>query len=149
MVQTKKEGQRDLIFALRRGVITAAVLIIIFSYFVVNGVLGKGYLGVWGCVVCGLVAGIFLGFTTEYFTSHSFGPTRKLARSALTGPATLIIAGISLGMFSTVPAVILICLAVLGSFYLAGGATNYSFGLGSYLTSHFLHRFRKPTALFF
>jgi K(+)-stimulated pyrophosphate-energized sodium pump len=72
MVQTKKEGQRDLIFALRRGVITAAVLITIFSYFVVIGVLGKGYLGVWGCVVCGLVAGIFLGFTTEYFTSHSF-----------------------------------------------------------------------------
>ncbi|MBN2120655.1 MAG: sodium-translocating pyrophosphatase [Candidatus Omnitrophica bacterium] len=129
MVKTKKETQKDLIFALRKGVITAAILIVVFSYFLVLNILGKQHLGIWAAVICGLVAGIFLGIATEYFTSHSFKPTRKLAQSAVTGPATLIIAGISLGMLSTVPSVLLICLAVLGSFYFAGGASNYGFGL--------------------
>jgi len=128
-IKTNKETQKDLIFALRRGVLITAGLILIFSYFIVNSVLGRSYMGVWGAVACGLIAGIFLGVATEYFTSHSYSPTKKLARSAQTGPATVIIAGISLGMLSTVASVLLVCLAIVGSFYLAGGASHYGFGL--------------------
>lgn len=128
-VKTKKETQKDLIFALRRGIFVAAGLIAVLSYFTVKYVLGNDYMGMWLAVLCGLASGIFLGIATEYFTSYSYSPTRHLAQSSLTGPATLIIGGISLGMFSTVASVLLICLAVLGSFYLAGGASNYGFGL--------------------
>ena len=132
-VKTKKESLKDLIFALRRGVFITAGLILVFSFFLIRFILRSeiniSYMGLWGAIACGLIAGILLGITTEYFTSHAYSPTRNIAKSALTGPATVIIAGMSLGMFSTVSSVILICLAILGSFYLSGGASNYGLGL--------------------
>ncbi|HEC69805.1 MAG TPA: sodium-translocating pyrophosphatase [Candidatus Omnitrophica bacterium] len=128
-VKTKRETQKDLILSLRRGVYSASLLIAIFSYLVVVNTLGKSYLGVWGSVIVGLIVGIFLGVSTEYFTSHSFSPTRQLSQTALTGPATVIIGGLSLGMFSTLIPVVLVCLGVLMSFYLSGGRVNYNLGL--------------------
>jgi len=128
-VKTKKETQRALIFGLRRGVFLSACLITIFSFLIIWLILGKKYLGVWIAVISGLLAGIFLGVSTEYFTSSSFSPTRRLSESALTGPATVIIRGISLGMFSTFFPVILISLAILASFYFSGGKDNFNFGL--------------------
>jgi K(+)-stimulated pyrophosphate-energized sodium pump len=77
----------------------------------------------------GLLAGIFLGISTEYFTSSSFSPTKILAQSSLTGPATVIISGISLGMLSTTIPNLLICMAVFFSFYLSGGFSHYGLGL--------------------
>lgn len=96
-----KEGatQKDLINALGRGINASSVLIIIFSYFLVRWL--KLPFGVWLSLVSGLLAGIVIGKSTEYFTSHSFKPTQKIAHSATTGAATVIISGIGTGMLST------------------------------------------------
>ena len=128
-VKSKKETQKALIFGLRRGIYGASLLIAIFSYLVVVNTLGRTHIGVWNSVLAGLIIGIFLGMSTEYFTSHSFSPTRRLSQSALTGAATVIIGGLSLGMFSTLVPVILVCIGVLVSFYFSGGALNYNLGL--------------------
>ncbi len=75
-------------------------------------------------VVSGLVAGVIIGKATEYFTSHSYKPTRKLAESSKTGPATVIIGGVGLGMISTAIPVITIAIAILLSY---GFATGFCF----------------------
>ncbi|MEW5972010.1 MAG: sodium-translocating pyrophosphatase, partial [Pseudomonadota bacterium] len=133
MVKTKKDKQKDLLMALRRGVISAGIIIVIASFLIIWFVLGKQYLGMFGAIVTGLVAGILLGFSTEYFTSASYKPTQKLAKSSLTGPATIIISGLSIGMMSTALPILLICAAVFISFYFAGGfsgtANAYQIGL--------------------
>ena len=128
-VRTKKNSQKALLFALRKGVFMTALLIAVFAFVLVKQMAVTSTLGLFWSIVCGLVAGIFLGLITEYFTSSSFSPVKKLAHSSVTGPATVIIGGISLGMFSTILPVILICLAIFLSFYFAGGTQNYSLGL--------------------
>ena len=75
-------------------------------------------------VVSGLLAGVIIGKATEYFTSHSYKPTRKLAESSKTGPATVIIGGVGLGMISTAIPVITIAVAILLSY---GFATGFEF----------------------
>ena len=75
-------------------------------------------------VVSGLLAGVIIGKITEYFTSHSYKPTRKLADSAKTGPATVIIEGVGLGMISTAIPVLTIAVAIVLSY---GFATGFSF----------------------
>lgn len=121
--------QRVLLKALRRGIYISGALIAIISYFLVKNVLGANHIGVYWAVVSGLVAGILIGFFTEYFTSDTYKPTQKLAGTSVTGPATVIIGGISLGMFSTAIPVIIIGAAVLASYYLAGGASSFNLGL--------------------
>ncbi|MBU1367655.1 MAG: sodium-translocating pyrophosphatase [Candidatus Omnitrophota bacterium] len=127
-VKTKKESQKDLIFALRKGVFSTAFLVSIFSLFFIFSLLGKGFIGVWLAVICGLGGGILLGLFTEYFTSTSFSPVQKLAKSSSFGPATVVIGGISLGMASTIWPILLVCLVIFLSFYFAGSG-NYSLGL--------------------
>jgi K(+)-stimulated pyrophosphate-energized sodium pump len=122
--------QSVLLRALRSGVYISSILIAVISFFLVRSVLGMEHIGIYYAILCGLVAGNLIGFFTEYFTSDTYKPTKKLAASSLTGPATVIIGGLSLGMVSTAVPVIIIAAAVLGSYYLAGGGT--SFGLGLY-----------------
>jgi len=86
-------------------------------------------LGIFWSILCGLGAGILLGLITEFFTSASFSPVKQLSKSALGGPATLIIGGISLGMMSTVVPLLLVCAAIFLSFYFAGGINDYAMGL--------------------
>ena len=121
--------QSVLLKALRRGVYVSGILIAIISYFLVNAVLGPEHIGVYFAILSGLVAGILIGFFTEYFTSDTYKPTQKLSSRSITGPATVIIGGISLGMLSTAIPVIIIGIAVLASYYLAGGAQGFSQGL--------------------
>jgi K(+)-stimulated pyrophosphate-energized sodium pump len=128
-VRIKKETQKDLIFALRRGIIISSLGVVGLSLFFIYYYLGGDFLGVWLAIICGLLSGIFLGVATEYFTSASFSPTKVLAQSSLTGPATVIIGGLSLGMLSTILPILFICGAVILSFYLAGGGTDYNLGL--------------------
>ncbi len=71
-------------------------------------------------VVSGVVAGVAIGTVTEYYTSEDFRPVKKLAQTTVEGPATFVLAGISLGMTSTVVPVVLICLATLISYYFSG-----------------------------
>jgi K(+)-stimulated pyrophosphate-energized sodium pump len=86
-------------------------------------------MGIWGAVVTGLVVGMIIGKSTEFFTSHQFRPTRTIADQAKTGPATVIIAGLSVGMMSAAIPVLAIGMGVLLSFALSGGFTNVGYGL--------------------
>jgi len=75
---------------------------------------------IFGCILLGLVVGILIGLVTEYFTSHTDQPTQSIAEAAQFGPGPVIIQGLGMGMYSTVAPLLLICAAVLGSFYFAG-----------------------------
>ena len=125
----EKAEQGTLLKALRKGIFSSAILIAIFSYFIVRAVLGTEHIGIYWSIISGLVAGLLLGLATEYFTSDKYAPTRFLAHTALTGPATVIIGGLSIGMLSTALPVILVTAAILASFYFAGGASNFNLGL--------------------
>lgn len=84
-----------------------------------------------GPVLIGLVAGVGIGFFTEYFTSASYKPTKKLAESTESGAAPVIINGTALGMLSTIAPVVIIAIAILASFFIMGGdlSTNLESGL--------------------
>lgn len=125
----EKAEQSVLLKALRKGTYISSALIVIVSYFLVKGVLGNENIGVYFAILSGLLAGILIGFFTEYYTSDTYKPTQKLSSTSTTGPATVIIGGISLGMFSTAIPVVIIGAAVLASFYLAGGASDFNMGL--------------------
>lgn len=125
----EEANQSVLLKALRRGVFTSAVLVSIAGYFLVKTVLGVEHLGIYWAIISGLVAGIIIGLCTEYFTSTEYSPTRELAGSTKTGPATVIIAGMSVGMLSTAIPVVVVGGSILASFYLAGGANDYNLGL--------------------
>lgn len=127
--------QGVLLKALRRGTYISGILIAVISYFLVRFVLGTEHMGVYYAILSGLLAGILIGFFTEYYTSDTYKPTQRLSDTSKTGPATIIIGGISLGMFSTAIPVVIVGVAVLCSYYLAGGILNggtVSFNLGLY-----------------
>ncbi len=114
--------------ALRNGTIVAAGLMIILT------VLATIYLreipnGILFAIIAGLVASLIISFFTEYYTSYDFSPTRALSKSTLTGAATTILGGISLGMYSAVIPLLVIVIAILGSFAVAGGFTEPAKGL--------------------
>lgn len=125
----EKAEQSVLLKALRRGVYTSAILIAVISYFLVDYVFEGQRIGVFFSVISGLLAGILIGYFTEYFTSDTYKPTRELASKAITGPATIIIGGISLGMMSTFVPVVIVGASVIASYYLSGGATEFNMGL--------------------
>lgn len=129
-VKTKEESsQGALLAALRRGVFLSAAIIAVASFFLIKHTLGAHNLGIYWSVISGLLAGIIIGIATEYYTSSRYSPTKNISQSALTGPATVIISGISVGMFSTLIPVVVVCIAILLSFYLSGGASNFNSGL--------------------
>ncbi|MEW6170317.1 MAG: sodium-translocating pyrophosphatase [Candidatus Omnitrophota bacterium] len=125
----EKAEQSVLLAALRRGVFSSSILIAVASYFLVKFTLGIEHIGVYWSVLSGLVAGIIIGLVTEYYTSSGYAPTRSVADASPTGPATVIIAGLAVGMFSTAIPVIVVGVAILASFYLSGGAHNFNTGL--------------------
>lgn len=75
-------------------------------------------------VVVGLLVGIVIGRSTEYYTSQSYRPTQKLSESGKTGPATVIISGIGLGMLSTAIPVIAVVVGIIASYLLASGGVH-------------------------
>ena len=117
IVRTKEGAtMRDLLRSLGTGVNVSSVLIAILT-FVILYLLGlQNWVGISFSVVAGLLAGIIIGQSTEYFTSHSFKPTQRISESAQTGPATVIISGVGLGMVSTAIPVITIATAILIAF---------------------------------
>lgn len=130
IVRTKEDiNQQQLLRALRIGTFFAAGVVAVVAAPVVYNVLGSEHMGVYVAVLSGLAAGTIIGLATEYFTSVSYKMTRDLSESALTGPATLIISGISQGMLSTVVPVIVIGISVMVSFMASGGFSNYEMGL--------------------
>jgi K(+)-stimulated pyrophosphate-energized sodium pump len=101
----------------------------LISLPLVVATLGWQHIGVYWSVLAGLVAGVLIGLSTEYYTSSGFKPTRFIADQSMTGPATVIIGGIAVGMMSTAIPVIVVCAAILASFFLSGGAANFNSGL--------------------
>jgi K(+)-stimulated pyrophosphate-energized sodium pump len=129
-VKSREEAsQKVLLAALRKGVFASSLLVAIFSYFLVKSTLGAENLGVYWAVLAGLVAGVLIGLSTEFYTSSNFKPTRFIAEQSLTGPATVIIAGMAIGMMSTAIPVVIVGVAILASYFLAGGAVNPNMGL--------------------
>ncbi len=121
--------QSILLAALRRGVFISSILVAIAAYFLIRLFLGQGYMGIYFSVLLGLGGGLLIGLATEFFTSSEFNPTRAIAKAALSGPATVIIGGLSVGMFSTLIPVLVVSAVVLASFFLSGGSSNFSAGL--------------------
>jgi K(+)-stimulated pyrophosphate-energized sodium pump len=129
-VKSREEASQSvLLAALRKGVFTSSLLVAIISYFLVRVTLGVEHLGVYWSVLAGLVAGVLIGLSTEFYTSSSFKPTRSVADASLTGPATVIIGGMAVGMMSTAVPVIVVGIAILASYFLSGGAANFNAGL--------------------
>ncbi len=127
VVRTKEGASlQDLLGSLSRGTNLAAVLIALVSFGVFYVL---GFPNWWQMalsVLSGLLAGVVIGKITEYYTSHSYKPTQKLAESAQTGPATVIINGVGLGMISTAVPVVTIAVAILLAY---GFATGFHFGV--------------------
>ena len=124
-VRTKDGASlQDLLGSLSKGTNLSAVLIAVLSFAVFRFL---GFTNWWQLslsVLSGLLAGVVIGKVTEYYTSHSYKPTQKLAESSQTGPATVIISGVGLGMVSTAIPVFTICCAIVLSF---GFATGFQF----------------------
>jgi K(+)-stimulated pyrophosphate-energized sodium pump len=133
MVRTKEDAtQRNLLNALGRGVNVSSILIVILSWGVLYMLDMPNYWGVWGAIVTGLLVGIVIGKATEYYTSAEFKPTRKIAQSSNTGPATVIISGIGVGMTSTVIPVLAVVVGIIFAFLFASGFDLTNMGMGLY-----------------
>lgn len=126
-----KEGasQKNLLAALRKGVYISSAIIVVAAFPVIWYTLGSDKIGLYGAVISGLLAGVLIGFFTEYYTSDSYKPTKELAEASAGGPATLIIGGLSLGMLSTVIPVVIVAVSVLVSFFISGGSADANMGL--------------------
>lgn len=120
LVRTKETASvKQLMAALNRGVNVSAALIALCT-FVILYLLGfENWVGLSFSVIAGLLAGIVIGQGTEYFTSHSYKPTRRIAESAETGPATVLISGMGTGFISTLIPVVAIVAAILIAFFSA------------------------------
>ncbi len=117
LVQAREDADQEaLLAALRRGVFTAAGLVALLGFLIVLLVFGIAYWGVYAALVIGLVAGIVVGTSSEYYTSSGYKPTRQVSASAPTGPATVIISGFALGMRSTAIPVVAVALAIILSY---------------------------------
>lgn len=122
LVKTKENAtQESLLKSLRTGTYTAAVLAAVvaapLTYFII------GNMGVYIAILCGLVGGCAIGYFTEYYTSDTYKPTQELAAASETGSATIIIGGVALGLKSTMTSIIIVAVAVLVSYFAAGGST--------------------------
>lgn len=108
----------QLLWALRKGIFAAAILLGIFALIIIL-VMGLDFKLFWA-ILSGLIAGIVIGLSTEYYTSYDYKPTKEIAASSQTGAATVIISGLATGMLSTVIPVITVGVTILVAFELAG-----------------------------
>lgn len=122
---------KELLNALGRGVNVSSVLIAIVSLAALYYLGTPNWFGNWGSIIVGLVTGIFIGKITEYFTSEAYKPTQGIAEQAKTGPATVIIGGMGVGMVSTLYPVMAIVIgtALAYAFSAGGDLANMSQGL--------------------
>ena len=140
LVRVREDAnQMTLLKTLRTGTYTAAVLSAVaalpLTYMTFSRVEGARWGGIYVAILCGMVSGCLIGFFTEYFTSESYRPTRDLAATSQTGYATIVIGGISLGMESALTSILIVCAAVLVSYYCSGGTGEIVDGSGRFLQS--------------
>lgn len=132
-VRTKEDAtMKDLLNSLSVGTNLSSVLIV-GATFLILWALNLNNWALIGCsVVLGLLVGIVIGRATEYYTSQSYKPTRKLAESGQTGPATVIISGVGLGMISTAIPVIAVVVGIILSYWFASGFDFSNVAMGLY-----------------
>ncbi|NOY57455.1 MAG: sodium-translocating pyrophosphatase [Calditrichaeota bacterium] len=132
-VRTKEDAtQKELLRALGRGINLSSILIVIFSLGALLWLGLPNPWGIWLSIVSGLVTGIIIGKSTEYYTSEAYKPTRSIAESAKTGPATVIISGLGTGMLSTAIPVLTIVLGTILAFMFAAGWDLQNISMGLY-----------------
>jgi len=124
-VRTKEKAtQKDLLNTLRRGTWIAAIIAALaaapLTYFILGNM--RFYIS----IISGLLAGILISYFTEYYTSTHYKPTRKLAEASQTGPATIIIGGIALGLKSTMASILIVAISVIVSFIASSGVMSFS-----------------------
>ena len=125
----EKTEQKLLLKALSRGTNLSAILIALAAFPLIWFIFqGQNWM-LYFAVIAGLIAGVLIGKSTEYFTSDTYKPTKKLAEKSETGSATIIIGGLGLGMLSTALPIVIVSIAVLVSFYVSGGADSIQMGL--------------------
>ena len=140
LVKTKEDaGMKQLLAALSRGTNIASVLIAVATFAIFAWLFGTETNQWWQVslsVVVGLLSGVIIGKSTEYYTSQTYKPTQKVSESAQTGPATVIISGMGLGMLSTAIPVITVGVAIILSYLCANGfsieMTAESLSMGLY-----------------
>jgi K(+)-stimulated pyrophosphate-energized sodium pump len=130
MVRTHEEAKmKDLLAALGRGINASSFLIALSTFVILYSLQIHNWIGISFSVIVGLLAGNIIGKSTEFYTSHSYRPTQKVAESAKFGPATVIISGLGLGMISTAIPVVTIGLAIVLAYLSA-----IQFDLANYLS---------------
>ena len=127
LIKTKEDAtQMSLLKSQRTGTYTAAALSAALALPLSYLILGpeQHCWGVYVAILCGLIGGCAIGYFTEYYTSDNYKPTQKLAAASETGSATIIIGGISLGLKSTMASILIVSVAILLSYFCAGGTTT-------------------------
>ena len=127
----------QLLKSLHGGVWLSSALIIVGAFFLLKNLIGGeafanvgvSYLGIFGSIVSGLLAGLVIAWGTEYYTSYEHAPTKRIAEQSETGPATVIIAGLAEGMISTWIPLIVVVFAIMCAFTFAGGNEHFLMGV--------------------
>jgi K(+)-stimulated pyrophosphate-energized sodium pump len=132
-VRTKENAtMKDLLGSLAFGTNLSSVLIVAATFLILWLLQLDNWIWISCAVVVGLLVGIIIGRSTEYYTSQSYRPTQKLSESGKTGPATVIISGIGLGMLSTAIPVIAVVIGIIASYLLASAGDFANVGMGLY-----------------
>lgn len=122
LVRTKEgANMKELLGSLGKGTNISSILVGLATFGILYYLNIENWLGISFSVISGLVAGVIIGQSTEYYTSHTYRPTQEVAESSETGPATVIISGIGLGMISTAIPVITIGVAIIMAYLCAIG----------------------------
>ncbi|MCK4658054.1 MAG: sodium/proton-translocating pyrophosphatase [Phycisphaerae bacterium] len=129
----EKATMAVLMKGLNRGIWGSSLFIAIAAglvcWVLLGGIEGVKWYGLWGSILAGLIGGLVIGFSTEYYTSYDYKPTKELSAQGITGPATVIIGGIAEGMKSTWAALGTIIVAIMLAFTFAGGGNEFMLGL--------------------
>ena len=132
-VKTKENaGMKELLNALAVGTNLSSALIVVATFAILWALGLENWIEISCAVVVGLIVGIIIGRSTEYYTSQSYKPTQRLSESGKTGPATVIISGIGLGMISTTIPVLAVVAGIILSYWLASGFDFANIGMGLY-----------------
>jgi len=134
LVRTKEGATMgELLKSLNIGVWGSSAMIVVGSAVILNVMLGDipgvSAWGIWGSIMAGLIAGLIIAWGSGYYTGSDYAPTKNIAEQAQTGPATVIIAGIAIGMKSTWLAMLTVVVAILVAFISAGGNDAFLMGV--------------------
>ncbi|MHC4993461.1 MAG: sodium-translocating pyrophosphatase [Planctomycetota bacterium] len=130
-----KEGasMSQLLKSLHMGVWASSAMIVVLGAgllnFLIGGLEGIAWTGVWVAIIAGLVGGLIIAWGTEYYTSYEHAPTQRISAQSETGAATVIISGVAEGMISTWIPLLTTVAAILVAFIAAGGGDNFLLGV--------------------